>query len=130
MKFNSLNKDKIKKLGSSVLITAAIGATAVGLSGCNKDLIDTNKTFDKAIVVGDGIVTIYEVKQYASYDTERYQLRLPDDTYMMTSTVTTKFISTKDSNIDIEEFAKTLVPENYEIRYVGQSELNNMKKVR
>lgn len=114
-----------------MLLTVAITVGSLSLGGCNKDIFDTNKTFDKAIIIGDGIVTIYDIKQYTAYsERERYQLLLPDDTYLMTSTVTTRFVNTNDSEIDIKEFAKTLAPEDYEIKYIGEEELKTMKKVR
>lgn len=128
--FNIINNNKLKKITAVTLTTAVIGSSALMLSGCNKDLIDTNKTFDKAIIIGDGIVTIYDIKQYVPYGTERYQLKLPDNTYIMTSTVTTRFVNTKSSNIDINEFVKTLVPEDYKVINVGESELHQMKKTR
>ena len=130
MKINNINLEKLKKISRAFTLSTLIGVSTITLTGCNLDLIDTNKTFDKAIIVGDGIVTIYDIKQYKPYSTERYQLKLPDDTYLMTSTVTTRFVNTKTSNIDIEEFAKTLVPDDYEIKYIKEEDLKGMQKTK
>ncbi len=130
MRISNINKEAISKLTRKVAFTSILGISTMTMSGCNRAVIDINKTYDKAIIIGDGIVTIYDIASYTPYETERYQLKLPDGTYLMTSTVTTRFISTKDSGIDAEEFAKTLVPDNYEVRYVDKEKLQGMQKVK
>ncbi|MBQ7140361.1 MAG: hypothetical protein IJO32_02530 [Bacilli bacterium] len=122
IKFNYLNKNKLKKLGSVVLVTTMLGTSALTLSGCSKE-VDTRqkKTYstldalitDYAVVVEDDIAIIYdELKScvgtgheemwYCAHIDENFKIELPADTYVLES-------CTLD---DAKEYAKGLISEN------------------
>lgn len=119
MKFNNLNKDKIKKLGSSVLITATLGTVALGLSGCNATVIDTKMTFNKAIIFSDNNATIVEVKSWTDYDGEQFQIKTPDGITIVTSSYDTKLIDDRNSKISAEDLAKCIMGEDVTINYLN-----------
>lgn len=60
----------MKKVG----IFIVIAVTIFSLVGCNKDLIDTNYTYTKAItIIGNEKLEI-EIKQWRDYDGEQIQI--------------------------------------------------------
>lgn len=70
------------------LLTAGIVAVmGLSLMGCgNKDMWDTNYTFNKAIIyLQNGDVVEVEVKKWADYDGEQLQIESTDGTVYLTS---------------------------------------------
>jgi len=67
---------------------AAVAALCVGmLTACgNKKLIDTNYTFDRAIIqLADGTVVDTKIKSWSDYDGEQIQVIAEDGTVYLTS---------------------------------------------
>lgn len=77
-------KNKILKI--SVLVIMII-VSVFALTGCNQTIIDTNYTFDRAIVVlNDGTRMEIEIKEWRDYDGEQLQIKGKDGkTYLVSS---------------------------------------------
>lgn len=78
-------KNKILKI--SVLVIMII-VTMFMLTGCNQTIIDTNYTFDRAIVVlNDGTKMEIQIKEWTDYsDGEQLQIKGKDGkTYLVSS---------------------------------------------
>lgn len=77
-------KNKILKI--SVLVIMII-VSVFSLTGCNQTIIDTNYTFDRAIVVlNDGTRMEIEIKEWRDYDGEQLQIKGKDGkTYLVSS---------------------------------------------
>lgn len=78
-------KNKILKI--SVLVIIIIVSVFV-LTGCNQTIIDTNYTFDRAIVVlNDGTKMEIQIKEWTDYsDGEQLQIKGKDGkTYLVSS---------------------------------------------
>ena len=78
-------KNKILKI--SVLVIMII-VTMFMLTGCNQTIIDTNYTFDRAIVVlNDGTKIEIQIKEWRDYsDGEQLQIKGKDGkTYLVSS---------------------------------------------
>lgn len=54
-----------------------------GLSGCNKTVFDTNYVFDKVHLYETG--KCYKIKEWKDYEGEQLQVKLEDDTVVLTS---------------------------------------------
>ena len=77
-------ENKILKI-SVLVIMLAVGVFS--LTGCNQTIIDTNYTFDRAIVVlNDGTRMEIEIKEWRDYDGEQLQIKGKDGkTYLVSS---------------------------------------------
>lgn len=77
-------KNKILKI--SVLVIMMI-VSVFALTGCNQTIIDTNYTFDRAIVVlNDGTKMEIEIKEWCNYKGEQLQIKGKDEkTYLVSS---------------------------------------------
>ena len=77
-------KNKILKI--SVLVIMIIVMMFI-LTGCNQTIIDTNYTFDRAIVVlNDGTKMEIEIKEWCDYEGEQLQIKDKDGkTYLVSS---------------------------------------------
>ena len=81
----------MKKIG----IFIVIAVTIFSLVGCNKDLIDTNYTYTKAITtIGNEKVEI-EIKQWRDYDGEQIQIVGKDGSVYLLSMNNTALINEK-----------------------------------
>lgn len=60
-------------------------ATALlpGLSGCNKTILDLNLAYDKVHLYETG--KCYKIKEWKDYEGEQLQVKLEDDTIVLTS---------------------------------------------
>lgn len=96
----------MKKIKIFTLI-ASIGLCAAALFGCNKDMFDTNYTFDKAIVSIGNFPNpiVLDIKQWRDYDGEQIQLILSDDSVILVSSFNTILVKGEDSLIfkNVEE---------------------------
>lgn len=90
----------MKKIKIFTLI-ASIGLCAAAFFGCNKDMFDTNYTFNKAIVSIGNITTpiVLDIKQWCDYDGEQIQLILSDDSVILVSSFNTILVKGEDSLI-------------------------------
>lgn len=85
----SINKKLLKEMTPPVLLTLMVAALiAMIFTGCNKQIIDTSYTFDKAILyVGGEWITI-NVDSWTDYeDGDQIQVKDTDgNTYLVHST--------------------------------------------
>lgn len=65
------------------IIAAICGC--VMLTGCNYDMVDTNYTWDKAIITQGNKTLIVEVEQWKDYEGEQIQIITKDGTIILTS---------------------------------------------
>ena len=89
-------------------IAALIGAVilfATTLCGCNYDVLDTNHTFNKAIVNFNNQTIILDVKQWTDYEGEQLQLTLKDGSVILVSSYNTILVN-GDENSAIFEVIK------------------------
>jgi len=95
----SINKKLLKEMTPPVLLTLMIAALiAMIFTGCNKQIIDTSYTFDKAILyVGGEWITI-DVDSWTDYeDGDQIQVKDTDgNTYLVHSTNITLIHSADD----------------------------------
>lgn len=94
----------MKKIKIAALIGAII-LSATTLYGCNYDLIDTNHTFNKAIVNFNNQIIVLDVKQWTDYDGEQLQLILRDGSVILVSSYNTILVN-GDENSAIFEVVK------------------------
>ena len=107
LKFGS--KAKAIALGATLALSTTI------LTGCNYDFVDTNYSFNKAIIFNENIACIIEITSWGDYDGEQLQLTLNDGTVILTSSFDTKLINEQNSAISAEEIAKAISGEDVEI---------------
>lgn len=94
-----MKKTKIAALVGAVILSATT------LFGCNYDLIDTNHTFNKAIVSINNKVVVLDVKQWTDYEGEQLQLILRDGSVILVSSYNTILVN-GDENSTIFEAIK------------------------
>ena len=75
-------------------------ATLMTLAACgNRDMWDTNYTFDKAIVsLHNGEVIEVDIKQWCTYEGEQIQIIAEDGTIYLTSSFNCTLIRNADSD--------------------------------
>lgn len=81
-----------------VLVTVLAVATIFGLTACgNKDMFDTNYTFDRAIIaLPNGEVVEVEIDKWTDYeDGDQIQIITEDGTVYLTSTLNCTLINDK-----------------------------------
>ena len=81
-----------------VLVAVLTATTILGLTGCgNKDLFDTNYTYDRAIIgLPNGESVEVEIKQWKDYeDGEQIQIIAKDGTVYLTSSLNCTLINDK-----------------------------------
>lgn len=64
----------MKKITKKILLMAVIVTLLSSLSGCNKDIIDTNYTFKKAIIVIGSEKINVNIKQWRDFDGDQIQV--------------------------------------------------------
>lgn len=83
-----------KKIASIIFAT---GVIAFALTGCNKDIFDTNYKYDKAIInLSEDEVIEVDVKQWKDYDGEQIQIIAQDGTIYLTSSFNCTLIREKE----------------------------------
>lgn len=81
-----------------ILVAILAVTTVLGLTGCgNKDIFDTNYTFDRAIIaLPNGESIEVEIKQWKDYeDGDQLQIIAEDGTVYLTSTLNCTLINDK-----------------------------------
>ena len=94
-----MNKTKIAALIGAVILSVTT------LCSCNYDLIDTNHTFNKAIVSINNKTVVLDVKQWTDYEGEQLQLILRDGSVILVSSYNTILVN-GDENSTIFEAIK------------------------
>ena len=83
-----------------IITIAALCGCATMLTGCNYDLIDTNYSYDKAVInLGDKTITV-SVDKWTDYEGEQLQIITKDGTVILTSSYNCILLKT-DSDEDI-----------------------------
>ena len=120
MKIKNLNFSKNCK---TKLVTYVLAGTitATALVGCgNMDMWDSQYTFNKAIIFGENTATIVEIEQWGDYDGEQFQIKLKDGFVMVTSSIDTKLIDDRNSDITAEDLARSIKGEDVVIIYLDE----------
>ena len=78
------------------ILTISLMVSLLTMTGCgNKDIIDTVRTYDKAIInLGNEFVTV-DVKQWTDYDGEQLQIVAKDGIVYLVSSVNCTLIKNK-----------------------------------
>jgi hypothetical protein len=91
------------------------------LDNWNKKLIDTNYTFDKAIILSDDTATIFEIKKWRDYNDDKIQIKLEDGTCILTNSEKIKLLNDKEANKDsVKNYAISLVGNEENVKYYNQ----------
>lgn len=78
----------MKKFILSLLVALVVGISAIGFSGCNKQLVDLNYKFTQAWICVGGEWELYDIKKWTDYeDGEQIQITLKDGTVMLVHAV-------------------------------------------
>lgn len=94
----------MKKTKIAALIGVVI-LSATTLCSCNYDVLDTNHTFNKAIVNFNNQTIVLDVKQWTDYESEQLQLTLKDGSVILVSSYNTILVN-GDENSTIFEVIK------------------------
>ena len=115
-----VNPNFKKKLAASVLITTMLATT---LTGCNKDVFDTQYVFNELVIVNGNVATIVEVKQWRDYeDGDQLQIITKDGLVFLVDAMNAYPLDTRTSEVTSEEFARNLVGENGEVKYLNSED--------
>lgn len=83
----------MKKSKKVIIIATILIISAFTFSGCNEQIIDTNYTFNRAIVtLNDGTKMEIEIKSWKDYDGEQLQLVGKDGKVYLVSSYNTILI--------------------------------------
>lgn len=83
-----------------IIAIAALCSCATMLTGCNYDLIDTNYSYDKAVITLNGKTIVVDVDKWTDYEGEQLQIITKDGTVILTSSYNCILLKT-DSDEDI-----------------------------
>jgi len=89
----------------------------------NKDILDLNYTYNKAIILSDDIATIVSIETWKDYDEDdKIQIKLDDGTYVLTNIDKIKLIDdSKASETSLENYAISLVGSQDKVIYYGKT---------
>lgn len=116
---SNIRRNQILKRVASVVIA---GGIALSLTGCgNRDMMDTNKNFDTAIMVADdnNSALVIGIQKYNSYEGSQYQLTLDDDGLLLVSSFDAKLFNNR-SDLSSDDLVNGLVNENAEITKISK----------
>ncbi len=102
---------KITKKGLAVLLAGTMVGTV--FAGCNKQVVDLNKSFNVVVEANEDNVSLVAVKYYSDYKGTQSQFETEDGLRVLTSTHQANFLNVKDSQI-AENFALALAGNDYE----------------
>lgn len=83
-----------------IIAIAALCGCAIMLTGCNYDLIDTNYSYDKAVITLNDKTIVVDVDKWTDYEGEQLQIITKDGTVILTSSYNCILLKT-DSDEDI-----------------------------
>ena len=89
----------------------------------NKDVLDFNPTFNKAIILSDDNATVVEIDSWRDYDTDdKIQIKTTDGMTILADTDKVKLINdTKASDDAVKNYAKSLVGSEDNITYYNSN---------
>lgn len=71
-----------------IIITLLGVAMLATMAGCNRDMIDTNHTYDRAIIqLANGDVVEVDIAKWRDYEGEQIQITAKDGTVYLTSSM-------------------------------------------
>jgi len=120
MKFSYINKNKFKKLTSTVLVTTMLGSSTLMLTGCSDNNKDLNPSLDSyAIVIEGDTAFIYNIYyRHTNICYKSVVLKNTGEEIVLPETKT--YILKQGFDLSyVEEFASELTPENGKRKYVG-----------
>ena len=125
MKITNINPKIAKKLAAFAVIATL---STVTLTGCgNMDLLDTQYTFNKAVILHKDNAVIVEIEKWVDYDGEQIQITTKDGLVFLVNSDNVYPLDTRNTDITEEEFARSLIGENGEITYLGENNIKNTK---
>lgn len=83
-----------------IIAIAALCGCVTMLTSCNYDLVDTNYTYDKAIISLNGKTIVVGIDKWTDYEGEQLQIITKDGTVILTSSFNCILLKT-DSDEDI-----------------------------
>ena len=112
-----------EKLVKKAVTFALVGTIATTLVGCgNKQIIDLQYTFNKAVIVNGDVATIVELKKWTDYENgEQIQVTTKDGLVFLVNSINIYPLDERKSDITPEEFARALVGEEGEVNYLGST---------
>lgn len=116
---SNIKGNQILKKVASIVIA---GGMVLSLTSCgNRDIVDTNKNFDTAIMVADdnNSALVIGIEKYNSYEGSQAQITLDDDSILLISTFDAKLFNNK-SDLSSDELVKGLVNEGAEITKISK----------
>ena len=109
-----------RKKACVLALTSTIAVTT--LTGCgNRTVVDTQLTFNKALIFSNDYVTIVEIQKWADYDGEQLQIKTKDGLVILTSSFDTKLIDDRNSDISAEDIARSIMGEDVTINYLNDA---------
>ena len=115
---------KIKNLKISKKLAALTLASSISLvSGCNKQIVDFNKSFNVVIENNNGIISVVGIMNYRDYQGTQVEYVTNDNLRILSSTLQTKLLKV-DSYDNLEKFILSLT--NIEDKIVYYDQLQNM----
>lgn len=71
-----------------IIIALLVVAMLATMAGCNRDMIDTNYTYDRAIIqLANGDVVEVDIAKWRDYEGEQIQITAKDGTVYLTSSM-------------------------------------------
>lgn len=83
-----------------IIAIAVLCGCVTMLTGCNYDLVDTNYTYDKAVISLNGKTIVVDIDKWTDYEGEQLQIITKDGTVILTSSFNCILLKT-DSDEDI-----------------------------
>ena len=121
IRFKYFNNDKLKKLGSTVLVTTILGTSAVMMSGC-KSKFKEEFRYNYGIVVENDIAVIYSNVDIDinSKSGIQYYMQIDENEMLILPASETHIYQTRDYEA-VLEYAKSLVSvENGIVKYYDE----------
>lgn len=104
---------KIAMLGTTGLITLT------SLNGCNKQVIDFNKSFNIVVEKNFDNVSVVGISQYSDYNNSQIQFVTEDGLLVLSSTSQTQLLKCKDE-VAINNYVESLVDDQENIVFYDQ----------
>ena len=114
MKINNL---KIRK--KAIALCLASTFSMVPLSGCNKQVVDFNKSFNVVIEKNDDNVSVVGIKEYTDYSGTLVQFVTMDDLVVISSTMQTHLVKVKNNEL-LEKLSNSLTTNEESIIYYDE----------
>lgn len=123
MKKDKKEIKKITKKGLAILLAGTMVGTV--FAGCNKQVVDLNKSFNVVVEANEDNVSLVAVKYYSDYNGMQSQFVTEDGLRVLTSAHQANFLNVKDSQI-AEDFALALAGNDSE-KVIDYNELQGVE---